>query len=82
MGATFRGMVCRAVLVGCTVALLAAPVGAEVSQRDQQRQAQRAYEESVKQYDEVAKEAQKWKDRAETVKEAAETVLKLLERAK
>jgi len=53
MGATFSKMVRRAILGGCTVMLLAAPVGAEVSQREQLKAAQKAYEASAKSYNEA-----------------------------
>jgi hypothetical protein len=69
----------RAILAGCAVALFAAPVvRAELSQREQQEQAQRAYEASRDTYNDVARDAQHEVERWTGIRDAAEKVEEFL----
>jgi len=64
------------------VMAMAASAQAEVSQRDQQRAAQRAYERSARDHEEVGRSWQRWKDGAETVRDRAVEALERLNRVR
>lgn len=53
---------------------------AEVSQRNQQRAAQRAFEQSARDHQDVARGWQRWKDGAEKVRDGSVKALERLNR--
>jgi|SoiMethySBSTD1v2_1073268.scaffolds.fasta_scaffold2760262_2 hypothetical protein len=70
-------------VLGVAVYSAATTAQAEVSQRDQQRAAQRAYEESAKDYNDAARGFEKFRDAAERLRDGAiEVERRLLERSK
>jgi len=64
------------VAMGAALALAVSAEAAGVSQRDQQKAAQRAYEASAESYNDAARGFQQFKDAATGVRDAAKGILK------